>query len=79
MFPGSDQYGDMNLEDVDEFEGLEPDYARPINPLGKFERSEFRTFERDFEEELGVEEWGDEDEEDDPEWSEEYYEEDEDE
>lgn len=48
----SDMYGDMDIEDVDEFEGLEPDDDREIAPLSRFERDEFRSFDDDFEEEL---------------------------
>lgn len=48
----SDMYGDMALEDVDEFEGLEPDDAREISPEGRFQRDEVRSFEQDFEFEM---------------------------
>lgn len=45
-------YGDLSLEDVDEFEGLEPEDGREIKPEGRFQRDEVRSFERDFEYDL---------------------------
>jgi hypothetical protein len=45
-------YGDMSLEDVDEFEGLEPEDGREVEPEGRFQRDEVRNFEKDFEYEL---------------------------
>ncbi len=54
MYGPSDQYGDMTLEDVDEFEGLQPDDEREINPYGRFQRDEVRQFDRDFEYELDM-------------------------
>jgi len=55
-------YGDMSLEDVDDFEGLGPDRLDPhtgdimeIAPDGLFEHAECRSFDRDFEEELNNE------------------------
>ena len=68
MYGPSDMYGDLSLEDVDEFEGLEPANAREIHPGGRFLRDEVRSFDRDFEDELG----DDDDEPYDPEayWSE---------
>lgn len=45
----SDFYGDMSLEDVEEFEGLQPDDERPIAPYSRFQPGEIRSFERDFE------------------------------
>lgn len=48
----SDMYGDLDLEDVDEFEGLEGNDEREIDPGGRFQRDEFRSFELDFEYEL---------------------------
>lgn len=59
----SDFYGDMSLEDVDEFEGLQPDDERPINPGGRFDKAEFRNFEQDFDWELEQSIWGQEEEE----------------
>lgn len=52
MYGPSDMYGDMDIEDVDEFEGLEPDDGREVNPEGRFQRGEVRSFERDFEYEM---------------------------
>lgn len=48
MMTSTDQYGDMNLEDVDEFEGLEPDSELEFDPLGRFQKGEVRNFEEDF-------------------------------
>jgi hypothetical protein len=48
-------YGDMSLEDVEEFEGLEPENGREINPEGRFQRDEIRNFDKDFEYELDQE------------------------
>ncbi len=61
MYGPSDMYGDMDLEDVDEFEGLEPDNAREIDPLGRFQRGEVRLFDRDFEDAMDEEQedWDD--------------------
>jgi hypothetical protein len=52
MMGPSDMYGDLTLEDVEEFEGLQPDDEREINPYGNFQRGEVRSFDRDFEWEL---------------------------
>jgi hypothetical protein len=52
MIGPSDMYGDLESEDVDEFEGLQPDDEHEIDPYGKFWRGEVHTFEEDFEEEL---------------------------
>jgi hypothetical protein len=56
-------YGDLSMEDVDEFEGLEPNNAREIVPGGRFQRDEVRSFDRDFEEEMEDEDIEDRDEE----------------
>lgn len=53
MFTNSDRYGDMDLEDVTEFEGLAPEDGKELNFLGRFDRQEVHTFEQDFESELG--------------------------
>lgn len=43
-------YGDLSLEDVDEFENLESsDHFREVNPFGLFERNEFRRLDEGFE------------------------------
>lgn len=55
MFGPSDIYGDMSLEDTDEFEGLQPNNKSEIDPMGLFEHAEVRSFDRDFDEELGYE------------------------
>lgn len=52
MYGPSDMYGDLDLEDVDEFEGLQPEDGREIRPDGRFQRDEFRTFDEDFENDL---------------------------
>lgn len=52
MYGPSDMYGDLSLEDVEEFEGLEPEDGREIAPEGRFQRDEVRNFEKDFEYEL---------------------------
>lgn len=52
MYGPSDRYGDMDLEDVEEFEGLQPDDEKEIDPLGNFQRDEVRSFDEDFEYEL---------------------------
>jgi hypothetical protein len=44
----SDRYGDLNLEDIDEFEGLEPDDEKAIDFDKTFQRGEVRSFESDF-------------------------------
>lgn len=52
----SDRYGVLDVEDVDDFQELEPEeYVndKGFDPMAQFERNEFRNFERDFEEELG--------------------------
>lgn len=48
MYTPNDMYGDLSQEDVEEFEGLQPDDEREISPRGLFQRDEFRSFERDF-------------------------------
>lgn len=48
----SDMYGDLSLEDVDEFEGLEPEDGREVNPGDRFQRGEVRNFDEDFEHEM---------------------------
>jgi len=52
MYGPSDMYGDLDLEDVDEFEGLQPEDGREIAPDGRFQRDEYRTFDEDFENDL---------------------------
>lgn len=54
MFPMSDRYGDMDLEDLDE-EGateLAPEDGRVLNFTRDSSRLEERTFEEDFSREL---------------------------
>jgi hypothetical protein len=41
-------YGDLSLEDVEDFEGLEPEDGNEIRPMGRFQRGEVRNFEQDF-------------------------------
>jgi hypothetical protein len=53
MYGPSDMYGDLSLEDVDEFEGLEPEDGREVRPEGRFDRGfreEVHNFDEDFEE-----------------------------
>lgn len=46
MYGPSDMYGDMTLEDVEEFEGLEAeDERQEIDPLGHFERDQFHPLD----------------------------------
>lgn len=52
MYGPSDMYGDLTLEDVEDFEGLEPEDGREVAPEGRFQRNEVRNFEKDFEYEL---------------------------
>lgn len=52
MYGPSDMYGDLSLEDVDEFEGLSSDDGREVNPGDRFQRNEFRSFDQDFEHEM---------------------------
>lgn len=52
MYGPSDMYGDLSLEDVEDFEGLEPENGREVAPEGRFQRDELRNFEKDFEYEL---------------------------
>lgn len=54
MGPGSDMYGSLDAEDSDEFEGLEPDNERELAIGGHFQRDEVRSFDRDFEYDLDV-------------------------
>lgn len=54
MMGPSDQYGDMSLEDVEEFEGLLPDDEKEIRIGGRFDRGEVRQFEPDFEYEFNA-------------------------
>lgn len=49
LFGPSDMYGDMSLEDVEEFEGLQPDDGREVDPSSRFQRNEIRNFDQDFE------------------------------
>lgn len=53
MYGPSDMYGDLSLEDVDDFEGLQPEDGQEIRPEGRFQRNEVRSFEQDFEYDLG--------------------------
>jgi hypothetical protein len=48
MITLSDRYGDINLEDIEEFEGLEADDEREIDFEKTFQRGEARSFEEDF-------------------------------
>lgn len=48
MITLSDRYGDLMLEDVEEFETLAPDDEKPIDFDGTFQRGETRSFEADF-------------------------------
>lgn len=60
----SDMYGDLSIEDVDGFEGLQVNTEKEINPEGLFQRAEFRSFDQDFERDMDHEpeqdRWGDE-------------------
>lgn len=59
----SDRYGDLDIEDLDEFQELEPeDYAHDggFDPMAGFQRDEVRSFERDFERELEEDDYYDE-------------------
>lgn len=70
MYGPSDQYGDLNLEDVDEFEGLQPDDDKELNFLSRFQPNEVRSFDDDFGYVLDRR-LAEEEDFDDPEWSEE--------
>ena len=48
MMAVSDRYGDLDLEDVEEFEGLEPETEAEIDFDKTFQRAEVRSFEADF-------------------------------
>lgn len=72
MYGPSDMYGDMSIEDVEEFEGLESDDGQSVSPNRKFERNEFRKFDEDFAKEMldaedraTEEQWGWDDDKDD--------------
>lgn len=66
LIGSNDRYGDMDIEDVDEFQELEmEDHPRAIDPMAHFEPGEVNNFDRDFDQELGEswdDEWGDDDE-----------------
>jgi len=52
MHGPSDMFGDLDQEDVDEFQELQPDDGLPFDPLGKFTRYEVSSFDKDFAREL---------------------------
>ena len=52
MITLSDRYGDLTLEDVEEFEGLEPDNEKEIDFESTFTRGETRSFDKDFGDQL---------------------------
>lgn len=52
MYPTSDRFGDLDLEEVLDFEGLEPNDEREIDFNPRPGYSEVRSFEEDFDDEL---------------------------
>ena len=45
-------FGDLDIEDSDEFQDLQPDDGQPFDPLRKFTRYEVTSFDKDFVREL---------------------------